>query len=85
MFGVLEYLRLAQVRGEGGSPIDLLFASPALVVCGVGWTRRVTLERRTLEPLALGGGWASASSTSEVLVRVVDEDLVARGQRAARA
>jgi decaprenyl-phosphate phosphoribosyltransferase len=38
VFGVLEYLRLAQVRGEGGSPIDLLFSSPALVVCGVGWT-----------------------------------------------
>jgi 4-hydroxybenzoate polyprenyltransferase len=38
VFGVLEYLRLAQVRGEGGSPIDLLLASPALLVCGVGWT-----------------------------------------------
>ena len=38
VFGVLEYLRLAQVRDEGGSPIDLLLASPALVVCGVGWT-----------------------------------------------
>ena len=38
VFGVLEYLRLAQVRDEGGSPIDLLFTSPALVVCGVGWT-----------------------------------------------
>jgi decaprenyl-phosphate phosphoribosyltransferase len=38
VFGVLEYLRLAEVRGEGGSPIDLLLASPALVVCGVGWT-----------------------------------------------
>src|SRR5262245_5619460 len=38
VFGVLEYLRLAQVRNEGDSPIDLLFASPALVVCGLGWT-----------------------------------------------
>jgi decaprenyl-phosphate phosphoribosyltransferase len=38
VFGVLEYLRLAQVRGEGGSPIDLLLASPALLVCGLGWT-----------------------------------------------
>jgi 4-hydroxybenzoate polyprenyltransferase len=37
VFGVLEYLRLAQVRGEGSSPVDLLFASPALVFCGVGW------------------------------------------------
>jgi 4-hydroxybenzoate polyprenyltransferase len=38
VFGVLEYLRLVQVRGEGGSPIDLLLASPTIVVCGLGWT-----------------------------------------------
>lgn len=38
VFGVLEYLRLVQVRGEGDSPIDVLLASPALLVCGVGWT-----------------------------------------------
>jgi 4-hydroxybenzoate polyprenyltransferase len=38
VFGVLEYLRLALVRGEGGSPIDLLLASPAIVICGIGWT-----------------------------------------------
>ena len=38
VFGVLEYLRLAQVKGEGGSPVDLLFRSPALVASGVGWT-----------------------------------------------
>ena len=38
VFGVLEYLRLSQVRGEGGSPVDLLLRSPALVMCGVGWT-----------------------------------------------
>jgi 4-hydroxybenzoate polyprenyltransferase len=37
VFGVLEYLRLAQVKGEGGSPVDLLLASPALILCGVGW------------------------------------------------
>jgi len=37
VFGVLEYLRLAQVRGEGGSPVDLLIASPALLLCGLGW------------------------------------------------
>jgi 4-hydroxybenzoate polyprenyltransferase len=37
VFGVLEYLRLVQVRGKGSSPVDLLLASPALVVCGVGW------------------------------------------------
>ncbi len=36
-FGVLEYLRLAQVRGEGESPVDLLLSSPGLFVAGVGW------------------------------------------------
>jgi len=38
VFGVLEYLRLAQVRSEGSSPVDLLLHSPALVACGMGWT-----------------------------------------------
>jgi 4-hydroxybenzoate polyprenyltransferase len=36
-FGVLEYLRVAQVRGEGRSPVDLLLRSPALVAAGSGW------------------------------------------------
>ncbi len=36
-FGVLEYLRLAQVRGEGESPVDLLLRSPGLIVAGIGW------------------------------------------------
>jgi 4-hydroxybenzoate polyprenyltransferase len=37
VFAVLEYLRLAYVRGEGGSPVDLLLRSPALLICGFGW------------------------------------------------
>jgi len=37
VFGVLEYLRLAQVRGEGESPVDLLLRSPGLLAAGVGW------------------------------------------------
>ncbi len=37
VFGVLEYLRLAQVRGEGESPVDLLLRSPGLIVAGAGW------------------------------------------------
>ena len=37
VFGVLEYLRLAQVRGQGGSPVDLLLHSPVLLLCGFGW------------------------------------------------
>lgn len=37
VFGVLEYLRLAQVRGQGASPVDLLLSSPVILLCGVGW------------------------------------------------
>lgn len=37
VFGVLEYLRLAYVRSEGGSPVDLLLRSPGLLICGFGW------------------------------------------------
>jgi 4-hydroxybenzoate polyprenyltransferase len=37
VFGVLEVLRLAHVRDEGGSPVDLLFRSPALIATGIGW------------------------------------------------
>lgn len=37
VFGVLEYLRLAQVRGEGESPVELLLRSPRLIVTGAGW------------------------------------------------
>ncbi len=37
VFGVLEYLRLAQVRDEGESPVELLLRSPRLIVTGAGW------------------------------------------------
>ncbi|HET9956553.1 MAG TPA: UbiA prenyltransferase family protein [Polyangiaceae bacterium] len=37
LFGVLDYMRLVHVRKTGGSPVDLLLASPALLVTGVGW------------------------------------------------
>ncbi|MEX2209251.1 MAG: UbiA prenyltransferase family protein [Myxococcota bacterium] len=37
VFGVLEYLRLAQVRDEGESPVDLLLRSPGLFAAGTGW------------------------------------------------
>ncbi len=36
-FGILEYLRLAQMRGEGESPVDLLLRSPGLIAAGAGW------------------------------------------------
>lgn len=37
VFGVLEYLRLALVHGEGDAPEDLLLGSPVMFVCGLGW------------------------------------------------
>lgn len=37
VFGVLDYMRLAHVKGEGGSPVDFLFRSPILLVCAAGW------------------------------------------------
>lgn len=36
-FGVLEYLRRAHVQGAGGSPVDLLLGSPAMITVGIGW------------------------------------------------
>lgn len=41
VFVVLEYLRLAHVNDEGGSPVDLVFRSPALLGCGVVWIAAV--------------------------------------------
>jgi decaprenyl-phosphate phosphoribosyltransferase len=37
VFGVLEYLRLAQVRGEGEFVVELLLRSPRLLLAGAGW------------------------------------------------
>lgn len=35
VFGVLDVLRVAHLRKEGGSPVDLLLGSPALITAGV--------------------------------------------------
>ena len=37
VFGVLDYLRVAHVKGGGGSPTDMLLRSPTLIAVGVGW------------------------------------------------
>ena len=37
VFGVLEYLRLTQVRGQGASPVDVILSSPVIALCGLGW------------------------------------------------
>jgi 4-hydroxybenzoate polyprenyltransferase len=41
MFVVLDYLRLVHVRKSGGSPVDLVLASPGMLVAGVGWVLSV--------------------------------------------
>lgn len=37
VFGVLDYLRVSLLRNEGGSPVDLILSSPALLFCGIAW------------------------------------------------
>jgi 4-hydroxybenzoate polyprenyltransferase len=34
--GLLDYLRLALVRGIGGSPVDTATSEPSILICGVG-------------------------------------------------
>ena len=34
--GLLDYLRLALVRGIGGSPVDTATSQPSILICGVG-------------------------------------------------
>jgi 4-hydroxybenzoate polyprenyltransferase len=37
LFGVLDYLRVAYLSNSGGSPVDVILSSPALLISGVGW------------------------------------------------
>ena len=37
LFGVLDYLRVAYLRNSGGSPVDVILSSPALLISGIGW------------------------------------------------
>lgn len=37
VFGLLEYLRRVQVRGEGSSPVDLVLSARWIALCGLGW------------------------------------------------
>ena len=46
VFGVLEYLRIVQTRDAGGSPVDLLASSPALLGCGAAWLIVILLGLR---------------------------------------
>jgi decaprenyl-phosphate phosphoribosyltransferase len=40
-FGLLDYLRLAYLKNEGISPVDLVLSSPAMLLCGFGWLASV--------------------------------------------
>ncbi len=37
LFGVLDYLRVSMLSDRGGSPVELIWSSPALAVCAAGW------------------------------------------------
>lgn len=37
VFGVLDYLRLAHVKGAGAAPEDVVMRSPGLLLTGLGW------------------------------------------------
>ncbi len=41
-FGILNYLRLADVEGIGGSPVEVAYHSVATQICAVGWLVAVT-------------------------------------------
>ncbi len=42
IYGILEYLRLADVEGAGGSPVDVAYHSLTMQICAVGWLATVT-------------------------------------------
>jgi 4-hydroxybenzoate polyprenyltransferase len=42
IYGILEYLRLADVEGVGGSPVDVVYRSLTMQVCALGWMATVT-------------------------------------------
>jgi 4-hydroxybenzoate polyprenyltransferase len=41
-FGILNYLRMADVEGAGGSPVDIAYHSLSTQICVVGWIVAVT-------------------------------------------
>jgi 4-hydroxybenzoate polyprenyltransferase len=42
VFGILNYLRMADVEGTGGSPVEIAFHSLPTQICGLGWLIAVT-------------------------------------------
>ena len=41
-YGILNYLRIADVEGVGGSPVDIAYHSLTTQICGIGWIVAVT-------------------------------------------
>lgn len=41
-YGILNYLRMVQVDGEGGSPVDVAYHSLSMQVCAIGWMAAAT-------------------------------------------
>ena len=41
-YGILNYLRIADVEGAGGSPVDIAYRSLTTQICAVGWAVAVT-------------------------------------------
>ena len=37
LFGVLDYLRMSDLRNSGDSPVELILSSPSLLFAGLGW------------------------------------------------
>ena len=46
VFGVLECLRIVHAEEGGGSPVDMLLSSPALLACSFAWAAAILLSIR---------------------------------------
>ena len=40
-YGILNYLRLADLKGAGGSPVNVAYTSRSMQICAVGWLAAV--------------------------------------------
>ena len=40
-YGILDYLRLAYLSDEGGSPVAVAYSSRSMQACAVGWVAAV--------------------------------------------
>ena len=41
-YGILNYLRMADVEDVGGSPVEIAYRSPTTQICALGWLVAVT-------------------------------------------